>query len=427
MRAHAIALLGLCFAALLGRVIGACAGDDEPATTPDDAAIATDAGATTNDGSDLADAALDAYVVDAAEPCSPDGWCYSVLPSADIADAAAIDPDYVPVELEDVWPMPDHDAWAVANQGYLLHWTNHAWHFVFTANAPLQSVWAASADDVWIAGGGGLVLHGSTKAGALAFDRIDMGTTDDVLRIRGKSATEVLAITANGVYRSTGSAFTALPFPNAIPKVGTQVLGDMWGSGDAIWVGAHEFSTCGQFDDGCNYQDRPLLVHWKGLADAGASASWDRIPLDTMTCSRQTCIIKSGTTSPIGTHFLNVGSTGIIFGGTGPQVAHVTARDAGILDASAALGDGGFIWEMDDPAGAGGDGIWAATDTNAWNVGGAGAVRHWDSKAWELSRVAIHSPLTNDLHATGGVTCSDGTRDVWVVGKNVAMHRTEAP
>jgi hypothetical protein len=327
--------------------------------------------------------------------------------------------------------MPDHDAWAVAEQGYVLHWTNNAWSYAFGANVPLRTVWASSANDVWVAGAGGAVFHGTSKAGTLTFDQVDLGTTDDVLRVRGTSATDVLAITANGIFRSTGVTFAAVPFPSGIPQDGTQLLGDMWESGGRLWIGAHEYSTCSQFDDTCDYQDHTLLLRWKGMPpdpDAGALASFDRIPLQ-MVCDRATCVVVSGTLMPDDSNLLIVKRQFAVIRGKPPAVAHVAALDAGILDASAIQGDGGYGWTMDDPAAsnAGPEGIWAASSTRAWLVASPGVVRQWDGQSWSVAQVAVSSPITKNLHAIEGVASAGGKSDVWIVGENIAIHRSEAP
>lgn len=407
-------------------MIEACASNDDDggAAGLDDASTAQDT-ALAFDTSPANDAGADTNVSDGAEPCSPDNWCYTRMPTDDIADAAAVDPNFVPVELEDVWPMPDHGAWAVSNEGYVLHFTQGAWKFITTTNSPLSSVWAASNDDVWIAGAGAYVAHGTTQGGVMTFAKVDLAdSTDDVLRVRGKATGDVLAITQNDIFHSTNATFTRVAFPNGIARDGTQEIKDMWGSGDSLWIGAHEFSTCGQFDDGCNYADRTVLLHYV------TTTSFDRIPLD-LVCGKTLCKLSYGATSPTGTHFLHVAQNGFVGGGgnLGPRVAHVTARDAGILDAAAAQGDGGYIWELDDPACNTPTGIWAAADDNAWSIGDSPAVRHWDGHQlpWTLSRIAVTAPVTNVLHATSGVLCTDNTREVWIVGQNIAMHRTEKP
>jgi len=427
--AVALAVLGL-----FARGAAGCAADDDDANAvgDDGGAGSSFDGATAIDGTASGDANADADAgVDAALPCSPDGWCHTTFPSADIADAAQVDPAFVPIDLHDVWVMPDHDAWAVAEQGYVLHWTKNAWSMVFAANVPLRTVWAASASDVWIAGTGGVVFHGTPKAGQLGFDKVDLGTTDDVLRVRGKSATDVLAITANGIFHSAGVSFEAVPFPNGIPHDATQTLGDMWIRGGELWIGAHEFSTCDQFDDACGFQDHTLLLRWKGMiaaSDGGPSASFDRAPLE-MVCDRATCVVVSGTLAPDGSHLLIVKRQFQLPRGKPAQVAHVAAADAGLLDASAAQGDGGYVWTMDDPgtAGAGPTGVWAATGSRAWLVASPGVVRQWDGQAWTIARVAVGAPVTKDLRAIEGVVGPDGKSDVWIVGDNIALHRSESP
>lgn len=408
--------------ALSARVVSGCASDEENPSAPVDAVDS--GGSTVLDGGvgDDASAPLDASDAgDGSVVCSPDGWCPTPLPSAAIAKAEYLDPVFVPTDLRDVWVTPEHEAWAVAEQGYVLHWTGGAWNYVFGANVPLHTVWAASPGDVWVGGPDGVVFHGTGQGGTLAFSKVDLGVDDDVLDIRGTSASDVLAIVGNSVFRSTGAGFEELSFPSGITGGAAYSLFDMWTSGDDVWLAGRETSTCDRFDDSCDYQDHDVLLRW-------TQTTFERIPLS-LVCNNATCSVIAGTTAPDGSHYLIVKRATLLPFGKPPQVAHVAARDAGLLDASATQGDGDYVWTMDDAdlAGTSPEGIWASAGSRAWLAGSPGSVRAWDGQAWRVGRVAIGAPLTKSLHAIGGVVDSNGKADTWIVGENVALHRTEAP
>lgn len=401
------------------RFVAGCAGSEETPTTPIEAVDGGDSTMLDGDLVDEASSSLDASDDgDSAVVCSPDGWCPTALPVGAIAKAEYLDPAFVPIDLRDVWVTADHDAWAVAEQGYVLRWTGGVWSYVFGANVPLHTVWASSADDVWVGGPGGVVFHGTTQSGALVFTEVDLGIGDDVIRIRGTSAFDVLAMTENTIFRSAGVSFEPTPFPAGMDGGATYSLFDMWKSSDELWLAGRETSTCDQWDDTCDYQDHDVLYRW-------AHGAFERIPLS-LVCNGSTCAVVAGATAPDGSHYLIVKRASLLPFGKPPQVAHVAARDAGILDASATQGDGDYVWTMDDArlAGTSPEGIWVAANASGWIAGSPGSVRAWDGQAWNIGRVAIGAPLTKSLHAIGGVVDESGNVDTWIVGANVALHRT---
>jgi hypothetical protein len=73
---------------------------------------------------------------------------------------------------------------------------------------------------------------------------------------------------------------------------------------------------------------------------------------------------------------------------------------------------------FDSKTWAGLDGVWAASETEAWSVGGGGVIRHYTGhpSAWD---VVSGVPTTEDLHAVWGT----GATDVWAVGNGaVVLH-----
>jgi hypothetical protein len=57
------------------------------------------------------------------------------------------------------------------------------------------------------------------------------------------------------------------------------------------------------------------------------------------------------------------------------------------------------------------EGVWAASATDVWAVGGAGTIRHYTGDAVSLD-VVDDVPTTEDLHGVWGSSSSD----VWAVG-----------
>ncbi len=74
--------------------------------------------------------------------------------------------------------------------------------------------------------------------------------------------------------------------------------------------------------------------------------------------------------------------------------------------------------------------LWGHDKNDLWLVGQSGVVRNFDGKTWKISRVARTSlsPLVNDLRAIDAVVDpATGARDMWIVGDDVALHRTVKP
>jgi photosystem II stability/assembly factor-like uncharacterized protein len=94
-----------------------------------------------------------------------------------------------------------NDVWAVGYQnsglGVLAHWDGSAWTDV---PAPpnthaLNSVWASSPSDAWAVGNNGTILHLTGSAWAV----VDSGTTDTLLHVSGVDASHVFISGAKGL------------------------------------------------------------------------------------------------------------------------------------------------------------------------------------------------------------------------------------
>jgi hypothetical protein len=93
--------------------------------------------------------------------------------------------------------------------------------------------------------------------------------------------------------------------------------------------------------------------------------------------------------------------------------AGFNATDGGIVLARG-CGSGGFCWQNPLPEGNVLRGSFMLSPTNAWAVGGAGTLLHYDGTAW----TEVPSGTTADLY---GVWASSAT-DVYAVGNGVIVH-----
>ncbi|MDF2693597.1 MAG: hypothetical protein K0S65_1980 [Labilithrix sp.] len=418
---------GLLFG-LVGRGVTGCASSDESA--PDSEVDSggrdsmTSDGTTDPDGANPNDADADAK----GPPCSADGWCRTALPTGPLIEAGVLDPDMPSLDLRDVWVAPDRTAWAVTITGHVLRWDGVAWQIAFDAGGPLHSVWGSGTTDLWMGGENGLVVHGANKGSGMTFERVAFAPSAVVVRVWGTSPSDVWAMTPDSVYRYTGGTvdggpdFSEVVLPD--PILGRlRILTDVWGERGELWLGGMENFDCLPGQCG-NFRSTIVLFRWRGDG-TGGGADWDRVEvehpkLDPMVNS----VLLAGGATRDGTQLAHVMQRKFL------GLVRVAPGDAGLLDASAAVDAGGdYLRTMEQAISYGRpEGVWATTSNDVWMVGSPGLVRHWDGATWAIVRVAIDEKLlTKELHAISGTTTSSGARDMWIVGRDIAMRRSEAP
>lgn len=429
--------------AMVSRAVVGCATNDdsnevvEPPANGDDAALGEDAPSTPD-----AAVPLDAHAeADApASTCTAEGWCYTSLPEEGSFDASALIPSLpgVKFELRSVWVDPDRRPWAVSSAGHVLRWDGATWRVEAIVSGSPRVIWGWGTTDLWIGGERGLILHGTIAGGKVTFEKVTIGTTQTILRIAGTSATDVWAIpdglnssggTLNRVFRLSAAGNTMVPttVPGTfIESVAKLRLSSLWTSGSEVWVAGYESVCAGPSP--CKFQDGLVAIKWVGGADAGTDSgapSWEHVRLR----RSYTNPIAAGAGTNDGVQLAVIRGDGD--NGHVVRIADDEAKLEGAPGADAGITDAGaYSWTSEHAVTHGSPaGLWATDRNNVWLVGKSGVIRHFDGKEWQLVRLALTqvTPLLNDLHAIDAVVSPSGEQDIWVVGNDVALHRTVKP
>lgn len=393
------------------------AASSNPIGTPDSAVTTDDAGP---DGS--VDAEAD---VDAAKPqrtCTDEGWCHTDVPDGQT--------------LRDIWKDSSGVVWTVTDKGNVLRWDGNAWVQAFAAGVPLYAIWGSSPTDIWVGGGPtsptnavvpGMLYHGTGSSPAtLEWTLVPAPLT--IRSLWGTSATDVWATASMPQRVSASDPSYVLHYvgPNGSPgdgdagdagdaaSLGTDWLVDsastalkahfekIWGTGpDDIWVSArfavNSYTTIGQ------------VIHRR--SDGAGGFAWttvqptttDKPRSDTfgMSFSRERVFLVNFSTNSSGYAYYHDGVS-TDDGATFTWTQHAAAETGFANQALSILG------------GTGPNDLWAA--------GPLGRLRHWDGTAWRVARAAVDD-VTPVQQAVYGILAS-GPDDVWVVGANLALHKT---
>lgn len=379
---------------------GACADSSENSVeAKDDASSPSNTVPDTSnddDASGPADASVDVdadAVEAAARICSDDHFCHSALPPQQ--------------SLRSVWGDGSGTIWAVSKEGSVLRWDGSTWNVHATFDGELKSVWGSSPTDVWIAGAPGL-LHGvGPTPSSLVFTPVDVpGDPAQVLSsIWGTGPNDVWAV--GGIlsdFESDGrvlhyggpaedgtSGWTLDPLSD-LPLA----FGNVWGTAEG---GAWLQGSAMPFEMGGVYHRAP------------GGTSWDPVTLPAP---------PNASFAPDPCAFTAVGSSSAssiwIAGRTGDYTEgfwHGTSADDGST----------FDWTFSPLVfGALGlNAVWGLGTNDSWGVGPSGRVTHWNGTKWAQAAIRVTAlPVTASFYAIWG-TSND---DFWVVGDDIAIHKT---
>lgn len=279
------------------------------------------------------------------DDCSTGRWC-------------RVDPAPSPNGLNAVWGSSPTDVWAVggtAGVSTIVRWDGTDWSLVPTS-APqvLTGISGTSSTDIWAVGRGGTILrwNGSTWAS------VPSGTTEVLNAVWASSPSDAWAVGQNGVIRRwNGTSW------NTSSSGTTQPLRAVWGtSASNVWAAG----------------DQGTMLRWNG-------SSWSVVP--------------SGTISPV---YGLWGSTANDVWAVGGRNIHrwngSSWADVAIPPASSSFTQvhgsssnnvwattlssvmfrwSGSSWTQVTPGSATLRGVWVASATDAWAVGGDGTIlRH---------------------------------------------------
>lgn len=401
-----VAFLAIAASALAA--LGAC-GDESAADPPvvgDDASNVI----TPQDGAadaPVADAGGDAVVDADAGPriCSDDHFCHSVVPKGQ--------------NLQGVWGDGQGIVWATSNEGNLLRWDGTSWkiHVHLTDEGGIFSIFGTGPTDVWVP-------------------------------------------TALGLYHGTGATSAALTFaPVALPGNASVLIKTVWGSGpNDLWafggtetpyeppfvVGRAVHYTGPAADGGSGWTlDAPLSA--RGIAFRGAwgspgSGVWVHGGEANELGEPKGVVVRREAGS---TTWKNVALPDDAKTPWHPQAQYFVAASMS-SDSSVWLGgfNGEFVpslWHGSkvSDGGAGFDwtyrnlgfwerpvlALWGMAANDTWAVGQDGLVSHYDGASWKQAVIRVTDvPLAKHFWGIWGKSSDD----FWVVGDQVALHRTNA-
>lgn len=392
------------------------AASSNPMTTPDGARTVDDAG---TDGA--SDAEAD---VDAAEPrrtCTDEGWCHTDVPDGQT--------------LRDIWKDSSGVVWTVSSdKGNVLRWDGTAWVQVFAAGVPLYAIWGSSPTDIWVGGGPtsptnavvpGMLYHGTGSSPAtLEWTLVPAPLT--IRSLWGTSATDVWATASMPQRVSMSDPSYVLHYlgPNGASdgdagdagdaaSLGTGWIVDsastalkahfekIWGTGpDDIWASGRVVPSW--YNTGRVLHRRP---------DGAGGYAWSVVQPTTTDSARNDTFGMSFSRQSVFLVNFSVNSNGY----ANYHVGDSTDDGASFTWTEHAAAETGFANQaLSILGGTGPNDLWAA--------GPLGRLRHWDGTAWHVARAAIDD-VTPMQQAVYGILAS-GTDDVWVVGADLALHKT---
>lgn len=381
--------------------LGACSDSG-----PDRAAPPAEDGGSTAPTAEDGEAPIDdggADVLDAGDPiCSADNFCHSTVPAG--RDLAA------------VWGDGHGIVWVASTTGDVLRWDGATWKHHTKVASGVTSMWGSGPTDVWIAAGGGLVHGEGASPAALAFAPVDLpgdpsvpirsvwGTgPDDVWAAGGVTPTSFPPLPARGrvLHFSRdvdgGPAWTV---DNDLSSRTVDFRGVFGSTGSGVWLyGTHAAPFTSPL--AVVLRRRPGAVDWE-VIDLPPDPNGG--PL----ASART-MLTGGLSSDA-----SVWYAGYTQGGA-QALWHGTSADDGAT----------FTWTFfardywERPI----EAFWGTTPTETWAVGGSGLVSRWDGTSWKQAAIRVSSvPVGKTLRAIWGA----GANDFWVVGEEIALHRTNA-
>ena len=369
-----------------------------------------------------------AALLAAPQRCSSDRWCWDVSWIGSLADVWGATPDDLWVVgergvvrhlLDGVWSDASvgtvadlvhiggtarDDVWVVGGWGTILHWNGKAWQeLASNTHNTLTGLWASSRDNAWAVGEGGLILHWDGKA----WRAVAAPTTANLVTVAGSGPDDVWVTGYATCLHWDGQAWT----PSDIHANEILSFIDVVGPRD-VWVtGFHS-----------------VIRHWNGTAWATIAVPEVASPDPVV---REDFPFNGGAGASTGELWVIAKRRGFLHrvDGVWTRVDQGTTRELFSVHAFGpndawAVGSAGALVHWDGriwrTVGAetpyrGAASLWARTPTEIWAVGiqydERGRIRplasRFDGRAW----TEVFVPADHVLHAVTG-----DRDDVWAVG-----------
>jgi hypothetical protein len=362
-------------------------------------ALPSSDGSLAPDVSSVLDAGPDADSAVAPRICSDDGFCHSVVPKGH--------------SLTGVWGDGTGVVWAASEEGSVLRWNGTGWTVHATIEGAASSIWGSGPTDIWIATTSGLVHGQGASSAEVVFTTVTGLPGDASIPIRSVSGTA-----SNDVWAAGGAdledGFPPYQKGRLLHWDGTEWTVDdelasqgvgyraLWGNPTSgIWV--HGIDNSAPFE---GYRARLFRRR------PGASA-WTSIDLPDDPNGGPRAYAAEVRAANVSSD-----SSVWLYGASGlPNVLvwHGVSTDSGVTFTwSAKRLD---YWERPITA------YWGAAANDTWAVGELGRVTRFDGASWKQAAIRVTGiPVAETFRGIWGTS----SEDFWVVGGDVALHRTNA-
>jgi len=404
-----------------------CAQDAEPPLSVLDPGNDASATETPETDAGVADVQVEADADVGTTSCTSNGWCTTPLPR--------LPPISGTRDIRDIWVDTKNGAWAVANgDGEILHYENGEWKIVYRLPTWKRMTLSAIAGDetgriVAIGGHQDATINGGIPTGEVVVVHSDDKTTfeldsfdasvfglgrrpSSVLRLSSFQESVVYDIIATGphefwigalggIHRGDGASAWA---PEYLPP-----LSYGYGAIYSLWTANGEIHGCGVNLGSDFHGDDEMLTVRRTLLDGGASSWSFELDFRTGACvagwaGAPPSAWQATTFDPLYGHFpVDPGIPAVRpTSGSAPALIPTQERSAGVPYR----------------------GIWAKSADDVWVVGSGASIFHFDGAAWSGGVAFVGTvPLVSPLNAIAGLP----TGEMWIVGRNIALHREAQP
>jgi hypothetical protein len=355
----------------------------------------------------------------------------------------------------EIWGSGADDIWAVGSyhnlqrtgSSAMAHYHGGAWSIVTSPNQEsIQWVGGTGSNDAWAIGAYGAILHGdgtrwTTISTTLA--RPGAAAPASNTSLWGSSASDVYAVGLGTVLHYDGARWS---YVDTSPG---QVTSAIWGNGPSdVWIGGagdDPGSTLVHFDGTRWSSISPAFINVQALWGSGPTDVWAGSAYGMVLHydGQQWSVLPSAGTYPTASLWGSgpsdlwsaTGNAGVMTHYDGHTwsmvqipdqilsqgISGTAADDVWVIGAqsgSEILHFSGSIWaklwgsSTTDPRGP--LGIFARARNDAWAVGSAGFVLHWDGSTWS----AADAKVGHDLY---GVWSDPSGAHVWVSGEGGAI------
>ncbi|AKV00339.1 hypothetical protein AKJ09_07002 [Labilithrix luteola] len=323
--------------------------------------------------------------------------------------------------LRQIWGAGDGVVWAVTTEserdevaqtkpGSILRWDGTAWTSVFSTAKGLTSIAGASGNDLW-AGGTEGIFHGVVGAsGQLEWNLDTSLPAGRVTSIWCADANRTWAVADGAIYRRDALGGGAWRLDPTIPTLPMNAAyARVWGSPSALFVAGGRFEPAEVFG---------AQILWRSSLP-GADGTWHPIleQMDLKPSFSAAAFVPPASVWALSTQggtpeFWgdNLVTNAFVVGRANPNGEYaITSERLGATDILRA--------------------VWGRSESDVWIGGSYGQLRHWNGTRFDTARTALRGLdiqdgiVQNGFHSIWG----DADGDLWVVGREVALHRKASP